>query len=81
MDERRRVLVGIDAVNARIKSGTLRISTRCTALRAEAQSYRYPTDKITETPIKEMDHAIDALRYLVMGVDRRRVAARPQDAA
>lgn len=75
------ILVGIDAVNARISSGTLRIANTCTALRAEVQSYRYPSNKITETPMKEMDHAMDALRYLIMGVDRRRVAARPQDAA
>lgn len=75
------ILVGIDAVNARISSGTLRIANTCTALLAEVQSYRYPSNKVTETPMKEMDHAMDALRYLIMGVDRRRVAARPQDAA
>lgn len=71
---RNSILAGIDAVNARLAAGRLLISKACTALRAEAQSYRYPQDGLGEKPIGEFDHAMDALRYLVMGVDARKLA-------
>jgi phage terminase large subunit len=68
------ILIGINAVNARIDSGTLHISNDCRALIAESQAYHYPEDKATEKPIDEFNHAMDALRYLVMGVDKGKVA-------
>jgi phage terminase large subunit len=68
------ILIGVNAVNARIESGTLHISKRCRALVAEAGAYVYPADKSTELPVDEFNHALDALRYLIMGVDKGRVA-------
>lgn len=70
------VLVGIDAVNERIYTGRLKISVACKALVAEAEQYHYPEKDeriVGEQPVKEMDHAMDALRYMVMGVDVRRL--------
>ncbi len=37
----------------------------------ELSGYHYDEVKITEEPVKEDDHACDALRYLVVGLDRR----------
>ena len=69
------ILIGVNAVNSRIEADTLHISERCRALRAEINAYHYPEDKSSEKPVDEFNHACDALRYLVMGVDRGRVAA------
>lgn len=53
----------------------LYISSKCQNLISEFRSYRYPDDKNKkqkdETPIKEDDHLMDALRYLVMGVEEK----------
>ncbi len=68
------IIIGINAVNSRLEAGALLISKRCTALRTELRAYRYPDDKATEIPLDEFNHACDALRYLVMGVDRGKVA-------
>jgi hypothetical protein len=69
---------GISRCTARLETGRLRIARSAAApLLAESSSYRYREiaegifcDDIEPGP----DHALDALRYLVMGVDR---AARP----
>ena len=68
------ILVGVNAVTRRIDTKTLLISKRCTALRAEVEAYRYKEDSDSEKPIDESNHACDALRYLVMGIDQGRVA-------
>jgi len=68
------ILIGVNAVNSRMEAGTLHISDQCTALRAELGAYHYPDNKESEKPVDEFNHACDALRYLVMGVDRGRVA-------
>lgn len=68
------ILVGVNAVTRRIDAGTLQISKRCKALRAEVEAYRYSEDSDSEKPIDEFNHACDALRYLIMGVDQGRVA-------
>lgn len=70
---------GIDAVNARINNGKLRIITNCCpALSTEGEVYTFPEDEETtggENPNKEcQDHAMDALRYLVMGIDKKKPA-------
>lgn len=50
----------------------IRISEKCQELQNEFLSYRYPSDddakERDETPIKENDHLMDALRYLIMGL-------------
>ncbi len=73
------VALGIEKVTARIRTDRLKICDCCRNLRREAETYRYKDteDKLgREEPIKEDDHAMDALRYLVMGVDARRVEPR-----
>jgi len=51
---------------------SLFISPECRELIAEMDGYRYDEDS-SEIPLKENDHAIDALRYALMG--RRHVPA------
>jgi hypothetical protein len=69
------VRAGIAAVQGRIRAGTLRIiKDACPNLIAEAGLYRYDDDRTAENPIGEYDHALDALRYLIVSVDQRRLA-------
>ncbi|HEV3117963.1 MAG TPA: hypothetical protein VGY58_12990 [Gemmataceae bacterium] len=67
---------GIAAVRARVENGTLRIAAgACPNLLAEAQLYRYdPNSPGAEIPIKEHDHALDALRYLISKLDWKKMA-------
>lgn len=61
------VNAGIDAVYERLVSGRLKISTTLTSLRTEYRSYRRDEDgKI----VKELDDALDAVRYLIMELGR-----------
>jgi hypothetical protein len=76
------VQLGLAAVAARVENGTLRIQEgRCPNLLREAQLYRYEAGgrHKSEVPLEENNHAMDALRYLVMGLDEHRLA-RPQPA-
>jgi hypothetical protein len=73
------IRVGIQAVTARLRTGRLKVHRpRCPHLCAEAERYRYPPaaerTALGENPLDEDNHALDALRYLVCGVDRRFVA-------
>jgi phage terminase large subunit len=72
------IKAGIDAVNARIYQGKLKILVnRCLAVVAEAANYSYTDDEDdpgNDIPIDENNHAMDALRYLVMGIDGRKAA-------
>lgn len=74
----KQIITGIDAVNARIRTGRLKVlRKRCPALFAEAESYVYPEkDEIVigDKPVDEDNHAMDALRYLVMGIDGKKAA-------
>ncbi len=62
------VMVGIGRVTTALAEG-LTVDPSCVNLIAEFESYAYPeggrADK--DAPIKAMDHALDALRYLVAG--------------
>lgn len=66
---------GIDLVNARIATGKLKIvEGTVTALLEESDYYRYEVDEDgngSATPKGEC-HALDALRYLILGIDRKR---------
>jgi len=68
--------VGIMAVRSRLENGTLRILTgTCPNLLAEAELYRYdPEATDSEKPVKEYDHALDAVRYLISKLDAGKVA-------
>ncbi len=69
---------GIDAVNARLLSNRLRIlKNRCPALIAESEIYGYDADEDNtggDIPIGGLDHALDALRYMISGIDLRKAA-------
>ena len=72
------IMLGVDAVNARIYTRRLRISRECKAMIAESEEYRYPEEDdevVGEKPVDEHNHALDALRYMVMGLDWRHVAS------
>ena len=64
----------IAAVSGRIQSGRLLIDPdTCPNLAAEGSLYAYDPDGelVTETPIDRDNHALSALRYLVMGLAKR----------
>jgi hypothetical protein len=67
---------GIAAVRARLENGTLRVlQDACPNLLAEAGLYRYDHDAgDSEEPVKEHDHTLDALRYLISRLDARHMA-------
>jgi uncharacterized protein (TIGR03067 family) len=66
---------GIAAVRARIENGTLKLLEGCCPnVLAEAGLYRYDSEADSETPVKEHDHALDALRYLIARIDHRHMA-------
>lgn len=71
------IKAGIMAVNARIHQSKLKIIiNRCPAIEGESEKYRYP-DKdeeiVGDKPIDKDNHAMDALRYMIMLVDRKKV--------
>lgn len=73
------IVPGIDAVNKRINTGKLKVvGNRCPAIFAEAELYAYPEkdeQTVGDKPDRNCpDHAMDALRYLVAGIDLRRAA-------
>ncbi|HLJ97466.1 MAG TPA: terminase large subunit [Gemmataceae bacterium] len=65
---------GIRAVAARMGTGRLKVWRTCQNLIREAGLYHYDSERKlpTDEPVKEFDHAADALRYLVMGLDHKR---------
>ena len=76
------VLVGIQKVMARFEPAgdnrpRLFISSRCSNLLRELGMYRWSQTKEgrndKEEPVKENDHAMDALRYMVMELDNKKV--------
>src|SRR2546430_5545303 len=72
---------GIAAVSGRIQSGRLLIDPdTCPNLADEGSLYAYDPDGelVTETPIDRDNHALSALRYLVMGLAKR--CAKPASA-
>lgn len=58
---------GINRVRTLLKTGKLKIHKSCVNLISEFETYAYPEKKgegnEIENPIKEHDHALDALRY------------------
>jgi hypothetical protein len=74
---------GIAAVTARIRTGRLKVLPTCPNLIAESKLYRWPTASERalhgENPIDADNHALAALRYLVIRLDAgRRVSATVQ---
>lgn len=60
---------GIDKVRELFKAGRLKINRKCENLIFELETYSYPDKKDQrnedENPIKDNDHALDALRYAI----------------
>ena len=55
---------GIQKVRELLINGRLKINKRCVNLISEFEMYTYDEDKKDgENPVKEHDHALDALRY------------------
>jgi len=77
------IAAGIAAVTARMRDGRLRIvqTPQMKPLLQEAYGYAYPEDRDDERPVDKDNHAMDALRYLVAGVDRGRTALLWEDEA
>jgi hypothetical protein len=78
------IQTGISAVNARIQHGRLKIvAGRCPNLLAEAALYCYSDDaleKQSEKPVDRYNHALAALRYLIVSIDTNKLG-RPPTAA
>lgn len=65
------ILHGIDLVSERIRSNKLKvIRSACLPLIREMSMYCYDPEKQSENPIDADNHACDALRYLIVGLDR-----------
>lgn len=59
------IIPGINEVRLRIKSNNLMVSRSCSNTLEELEMYAYPEEGESEEPIKDYDHALDALRYAV----------------
>lgn len=73
---------GIDMVSERMRTNRLRI-VRCPEtmpLIRELGMYRYDETKQLEEPLDIDNHACDAMRYLVVGLDRGRAVPRVEPA-
>ncbi len=74
--QRTRIHTGIEAIRARLRSAdgtvSLHIHPRCTQLIEAMSMYHYPHDKReSNEPVKDgADHACDALRYMIVALDR-----------
>ena len=62
-----KVLDGIGAVTVRIRNGSLKIFANLDGLLDELKSYRWKmsNDTMYDEPVKENDHLLDALRYVI----------------
>jgi hypothetical protein len=77
----RPLLTGIDRVTHRIKTNRLKvIAGSAPDLVREATLYHYPDDRSGEEPVDRDNHSMDALRYLVTGIDRGRAVPPPPPA-
>lgn len=65
------ILSGIDVVAERIRTGRLKIHREaCLPLIREFGLYQYDPLKLSDEPVKENDHSMDALRYIITGISR-----------
>ena len=59
------VVNGLRETYSAINNGFIRVNRRCTNWKLEAQSYAWDSEAEDDRPIKEHDHAMDAMRYWV----------------
>lgn len=61
------IIKGVDSVRALFKNHRIKIHPSCKNLISELETYHYeekrPDKNETEKPVKDKDHAVDALRY------------------
>ena len=69
LDANNDVLAGIGWVQQRFGSGRLFIDPSCTNLIRELQTYEWADNAKKDVPVKEHDHACDALRYAIAALD------------
>lgn len=75
-DRRLSVMEGLELMRARLAPATggprLFVHARCEQLIKSLESYHFPAERPeAEAPVKDgSDHAVDALRYLVVNLDR-----------
>lgn len=62
------IVEGIQMIRELFLNKQLLINKRCINLISELESYAYEESKKSEVPIKENDHLIDALRYVVLSL-------------
>jgi PBSX family phage terminase large subunit len=69
------VLTGIQAVQNRFATGRLLVASSCANVINEAEQYAWMENKagVRDQPVKANDHAMDALRYAIMGIDHKRL--------
>ena len=64
--------VSIDRLIQRFEHNTIKISTQCENLIRELKTYKWkrqtPGSQEKEAPIKKNDHAVDALRYMIISL-------------
>ena len=72
---RSNILQGLEAVREQLKIRSdgkpgFYISNKCLETIREFNLYSYPEDAVSEDPVKEHDHAMDAIRYFVVNWQR-----------
>lgn len=63
LDADNNVKDGIGTTGVMLRKGEIKISERCTSTIDEMGMYRWDEKAVEDKPIKEFDHAMDALRY------------------
>jgi len=63
--------IGIDRVKKHFQSDTIKICERCKVTLREISQYRY--DKTKDAPVKQNDHTVDAMRYVINSYESRSV--------
>lgn len=69
---------GIALVESRLNAGYLKVYSCCVNTIREAGEYEYPKDRAGDrktVPVDKNNHAMDALRYLICGMDYGRTLA------
>ena len=59
------VINGIRRTSTAMENGLIKVNRRCKQWQKEAQSYIWDVDSVEDRPVKDSDHLMDAMRYLV----------------
>ena len=76
MEVSKDIEAGIDCVRALLKQGRIHVNPDCKNLILEFETYRYPEKRPDqnekEVPIKENDHCMDEIRYILYNIEQSR---------